>query len=209
MTKARTTRRPAATVPPEPTPRERILWLLGFLRRDADALRPGEWLDLQQDVQRHVWPQMDLREPTFNEAVREWHHELRRGLDELEAGGQWTFHPPLDRSLTHLRLQRHLDGWLLPVYERPTLRSALMTAAVDLVVHWWPQLRRCKRDSCRAWFLPKHGRQRYHEAACSFQARWNKFASTHKRDYHAEYAQRVKRVAPGAKPQRRARRKAV
>jgi hypothetical protein len=39
-----------------------------------------------------------------------------------------------------------------------------MASAVDLFVRWWPQLRRYEHEPCRAWFLPTHGRQRYHDA---------------------------------------------
>ena len=46
---------------------ERILWLLEFLQRDIAALRPGELLDLRNDVFAY------LHEPTVGDG-----HGLRR-----------------------------------------------------------------------------------------------------------------------------------
>ena len=189
-------RRPAVLA--EPSARERVLWLLALLRRDVEELRPGEWLDLREDVRRYLWDR-HYGAPEFNSAVREWHPEARRALEALWADRQWTLRLPLQRVLTHLRVQS--SGAVLTVYKPLGLADGLLSATLDLLVSWFPKLRRCRH--CETWFLPRHGRQQFHDPTCSARARWRRFAPTRTRDYHAEYAKRLKRAAPGAKPRRR------
>jgi hypothetical protein len=184
-----------------PTSRERVVWFLELLERDAASLRPGDWLNLRHDVQRFLWPGMDLGLPTFEDLVRELLETVKTGLEQLKADRRWDFRPPLEDRVTHLQEQR--DKSLFPARPRRDPRAALLAAVVDLVVEWWPSMRRCRR--CSSWFVPRHGRQLFHTAACAAQARWRRFAPKRKRDYHAEYAQRLRRVVPGAKPQRRPR----
>jgi len=195
------------TEPIEPTDRDRIVWLLGFLQRDVAALRPGEWLDLRTDAQQYLRPVMSYpgpepgSAPEFEDVMTALHGELLAGLTSIADNHCWTLATPLARVLVHFQQQR--DNRLLPVYEPPTLADGLRSATIDLVTRWFPQLRRCKR--CGAWFLPRHGRQVFHDFACASQARWAKFAPRRQRDYHAEYVKRMKRVMPGAKPERRPR----
>ncbi len=183
---------------PEPSPEERLHFLLDFIRTDISTLRPGDWLNLRVDFARYICPEA-YRASDLQEVVQEWHRAVRAGLDALWRDRSWHLTQPLEQKLVHLQQQR--SGVLLRVYGRPSLQVAAMSAAVDLIVAWYPQLRRCKQ--CQAWFLPRHGRQLFHDPACSVEARWKRFAPKRERDYHAEYARRVKRAAPGAKPQRR------
>ena len=122
---------------PEPSARARIAWLLDFLRRDVEALRPGEWLDLRVDVQRLLWPEMRYGAPEFNAVIREWHPEVRRGLEALGADRQWTLRVPLRRVLTHLRVQS--SGEALPFYEAQGLAGGLLSATLELLVLWFPE----------------------------------------------------------------------
>ena len=79
-------------------------------------------------------------------------------------------------------------GTLYRVYEGTWMQVSIASAA-DLLMRWWPQLRRCALDSCHTWFLPTHGRQRYHTPKCSQTARYEKFKPT--RDYAKEEARRA------------------
>ncbi|HVO13318.1 MAG TPA: hypothetical protein VMX54_21435 [Vicinamibacteria bacterium] len=200
MKKTRTAR--AAHQPQEPAARDRLAWLLSFLQRDTDALRPGDWLNAVSEAAVYLGWQMSW--PNFEEAARGLQRELRQGLEALAADGRWDVRPPLARTLTHL--QQQPDGTARLVYARLDPPEALRSAAVELVAQWYPQLRRCRH--CQAWFLPRHGRQQYHDATCAAQDRWSRFAPRRKRDYHLEYRRRVKRAAPGANPQRRPGRQA-
>jgi hypothetical protein len=194
---------PASVPSTPPTDRERIEWALAFLRRDVDTLRRGEWLDLRHDVQHYIWPPMALGASDFEDAVRLWHRELRRVLELASTERGCDLSTPITRTLT--RFQAQGDGRLLAVHAPMPLPIALLSAGYDLLAQWYQQLRRCER--CQTWFLPAHGRQRFHDLACAAQARWSKFAPTRRRDYHAEYVKRVRRVAPGARPARRPRTK--
>lgn len=75
-----------------------------------------------------------------------------------------------------------------------------LASAVDLFVRWWPQLRRCEHEPCRAWFLPPHRRQRYQDTRCAGKARYQRFKPT--RDYKAEYSRRYDstRTSEGGAP---------
>lgn len=192
--------------------RSRIEWLLTFLRRDVNVLRPGEWLDLGPDIQRYVLSEMnlfsiradrfdipergtrkrnikkmDLRIPALKIVVQVWHQEVRRGLDALNSGKRWTINPPLDRTI--VRLQQR-DKSVVAIYSPLPMSIGLLSVTIDLLLEWYPQIRRCRH--CSSWFLPRHGRQRYDTPTCSQQARWRKFAKTRRRDYKAEYAKRKK-----------------
>ena len=67
-------------------------------------------------------------------------------------------------------------------------RTSTVASAADVLVRWWPELRRCKHEPCGVWFLPTHGRQCYHDARCASAARYQRFKPT--RNYKAEYARR-------------------
>lgn len=79
-----------------------------------------------------------------------------------------------------------------------------MALAVDLFVRWWPQLRRCEHKPCNAWFLPTHGRQRYHDSRCAGKARYQRFKPT--RDYKTEYSRRYDSTRTFPRRQRSRRR---
>ncbi len=89
---------------------------------------------------------------------------LREGVAALEADGRWepfATNKPAPHWSIHLRS----DG----TFERRyTGRQAtvFLASAVDCLLEWWPELRRCKHEACNALFLPRHGRQRYHASSC-------------------------------------------
>lgn len=121
-----------------------------------------------------------------------WLKAVGAGPDDSEVltgrgGLTWVF-----RRLPNGPVGRYFEG---------DLSSVLLATAANLLMRWWPELRRCAH--CDTLFMPSHGRQQYHAPACSSNARWKKFALTRQRDYHAEYKRRVK----GGKPQRRGRRR--
>src|SRR4051794_2007780 len=103
---------PPAPAPPERSDRERLLWLLEFLRRDIAALRPGELLDLRNDVFTYlheatsatvtVLDDPDLRALKPAQAVdadpivvlardllARVQADLRNGVDALHRAGSW------------------------------------------------------------------------------------------------------------------------
>jgi hypothetical protein len=88
------------------------------------------------------------------------------------------------------------DGTLVRFYIGDWL-TVSVAAAADLLMRWWPQLRPCA--GCRWLYLPAHGRQRFHEAACAARVRYEKFKAS--RDYTAEKVRRY--ASDGEKPKRR------
>lgn len=198
---------------PDRSDRERILWLLGFLRRDLAALRPGELLDLRNDVFPYLhsgdfatltdFDADELRAlgpipPRHSNdasrkiigAVRDLmaglQGQLRAGIDTLLETGAWQPFR-LDRPAPHWSLERCPDGSIRRSY-MGRWSTITIASAADLVVRWWPQLRRCHNATCRAWFLPRHGRQQYHDTRCSNETRYQRFKPT--RDYKTEYSRR-------------------
>jgi hypothetical protein len=211
--KARPARRAAPPTDPELPDRERILWLLDFLRRDVTTLRPGELITLRNGVFPHLhWAELatvtvhdadelralgpvpptraDMTSQQVIAAARDLmaglQDALRIGVQGLqETGSWWPF--ALDRPAPHWSLERRPDGTVQRAY-MGSWRTITLAVAADLLVRWWSQLRRCEHEPCRAWFLPTHGRQRYHDPRCSADVRYQRFKPT--RDYKAEYARR-------------------
>jgi hypothetical protein len=177
------------------------------------ALRPGELLDLRNDVFPYlhygdqatvtVFDANELRAlgPVAPRRPNEDSHQviaaarnlmagiqsqLRSGIDTLQDVGVWQPFglqgpaPPwsLDRLADGSVRRTYLGAW----------RTITLASAADLFVRWWPQLRRCEHEACHVWFLPEHGRQRFHDAACAARARYQRFKLT--RDYKTEYARR-------------------
>ena len=103
-------------------------------------------------------------------------------------------------------------GWVVELLADGSLRrrfsgafgAVFLACSANLLVRWWPKLRRCHYESCRALFLPRDGRQCYHVPACSAKRRQERFWEGRDRNYNAEYEKRVKReFGPGATPQHR------
>jgi hypothetical protein len=192
---------------------------LAFLRCDVAALRGGELLALRNDVfpYLHEANLATLMEPDPDElcalsrvpprradvtshqvivAARSLmaalQEQLRAGLDALQQTGTWE---PFGRAGAAPRwsLEQHADGTVRRAH-MGAWRTITLASAADLVVRWWPQLRRCEHEPCRAWFFPTHGRQRYHDARCAAEARYQRFKP--KRDYKAEYARRYDSTRP-------------
>ena len=97
------------------------------------------------------------------------------------------------------------DGTIRRCYSAG-IDTSFLLAAVDLLIQSWPQLRNCKHGGCGVLFLPRHGRQRYHQPACSNRARQAKHAPKQKRDYAVEYKKR-RNLGPNVRVQGRTKRK--
>ena len=221
---------PAAPSAPERSDRERILWLLAFLQRDLAALRPGELLALRNDV----FPYLhcgDLATVTIFDAAglpafgpvppRRSHlssqrviaaarhvmaslqGQLRAGIDALQQAGAWQPFG-LAGAAPGWSLERRADGTLRRSY-MGSWNTITLASAADLLERWWPQLRRCESTPCRTWFLPTHGRQRFHDARCAGAARYQRFKPT--RDYKAEYSRRYDSTRTHARRQSSRKRK--
>ena len=201
--------------------RECIRWLLKFLRCDLAALRPHELLDLRNEVFPYLHyksratvtvvhedellahgpvpprrPGVDARHVIA--AAREFmggvQDALLAGVNALQTsmwhpfGRQgpappWSFERGDDGAI----VRAYMGGWC----------TITIASAADVLVRWWPELRRCKHEPCGAWFLPTHGRQCYHDARYASAARYQRFKPT--RDYKAEYARRHDSTRPPAR----------
>ena len=223
---------PQAAAPPAPerSARERILWLLEFLQCDVAALRPGELLDLRNEVFPYlhctdlatltifdadelralgpVPPQRaDVTSQQVIVAARRLmaglQDQLRAGVDALQRAGAWQ---PFERErpAPHWSLERRSDGTVRRTY-MGDWNTITLASAADLFVRWWLQLRRCEHEPCRAWFLPTHGRQRYHNARCAGEARYQRFKPT--RNYKNEYSRRYASTRTRARRQSSRRKK--
>jgi hypothetical protein len=128
--------------------------------------------------------------------------QLRAGVDALQQAGAWQPFA-LERSAPHWSLERRADGTVRRSY-LGAWSTITLASAVDLFVRWWPQLRRCAYEPCRAWFLPTHGRQRYHDGRCAGVARYQRFKPT--RDYKTEYSRRYDSTRTSARRQSSGRR---
>lgn len=192
--------------------RESIDWLLAFLQREISGLTPRELLDLRNEVFEHLHESQlatltefpaavqralgpvpprraDLTSEQVIAAARELmahlQDQLGTGLEALQAG---VWHPFAHQGpAPRWSLERRADGTIQRVY-MGAWNTITLASAADLLARWWSQLRRCEHESCRAWFLPAHGRQRYHQVRCSAEARYQRFKP--KRNYKNEYAQR-------------------
>ncbi len=202
-----------------------IRWLLDFLQQEIafggdgriTTLRRGEMLDLCTDVERYLLgPTADsndvLTAPSEGEVWRDkvlarFQATLKRGMEQLATDKRWSVSEtvwargePVDRRVGWA-LERQEDGTLRRWYEGAPVEALLLAAASDLIIQWWPQLRRCRYDVCVAWFLPRDKRQLYHEPTC----RHRNFARDRRRDYAEEHQRRVRRATgnPNIKTQKR------
>ena len=204
--------------PAEP---ERIRWLLAFLQRDLTSLRPGERIDLADDMARLLW----LRDPALVDRpdapdpyahalailrgapdvpwptalVSNIYATLNAGVALLEVGRSWEPFTPTavdgvlpqpDALLPIFTVQP--DGTIARRYHG-SYHAVMLASAVDLLVASWPLLRRCELTTCRRWFLPDHGRQRFHDPKCANLARSRKHADASPRNYEQEKANAARR----------------
>ena len=201
--------------------RECIRWLLEFLRCDLAALRPRELLVLRNEVfpylhdksraavtssrGRVACARARLTETTWRGVLAS--HRCRprahgrgtgrtSGRRQRTAGGMWH---PFGRQgpAPAWSFKRGDDGAIVRIY-LGKWRPITVASAADVLVRWWPELRRCKHEPCATWFLPTHGRQWYHDARCASAARYQRFKPT--RNYKAEYARRHDSTRPPARP---------
>jgi hypothetical protein len=112
--------------------------------------------------------------------------QLRSGVAALQREGAWQPFG-LTGPAPPWSLERRADGTIRRSY-LGAWSTVTLASAADLLVRWWPHLRRCEHEPCGAWFLPTHGRQRYHDVRCAGQARYQRFKPT--RDHKSEYARR-------------------
>jgi hypothetical protein len=203
---------------PIPPDRVRLEWLLTFLRVDIDAMRPGALLDLLTDVfemlqlpalasvtefddpdLRALKPaRVDATDPIVvlkRDLLTRLQRALRTGVDALSDRGSWA---PFGLIAAHgvaprWTFERRADGVVVRAYVGAWLPITI-GAAADLLVHAWPELRRCKYASCGVLFLPEEGRQRYHDPKCSARARWHRLPP---RDHQKEKERRVLGNGPG------------
>jgi len=193
---------------------EHVRWLLAFLRADIDGLTPGGLLDLRAEALRfilaarmderlHGEPRWPKEEANAAPLLRALQSKLREGFDQLSRGLAWE---PFQGNPPDWILFPHPGGHVLR-RDIGDAETTFVLNATEVMRQHWPQLRRCKYNGCGVLFLPEHGRQRYDDPACSTKARQERHAPKRKRDYHAEYEARRRRVQPKAKIQRRPRRK--
>ena len=196
--------------------KEVIVWILDFLQRDFAAMLPGELFDLKNEVFPHLHeaqkatvdgfedPDMRALLPApiaeFDEILEQARGllegiqgVLQAGMTELEAGRMW-FPFSHDEEGPRWILEPAPDGTISKSY-KGKWRTITIATASEALARWWPNIRRCKDESCRVWFLPRHGKQRYHNPACSARVRRAKYEPGRKRDLKAEYQARTLREA--------------
>src|SRR5688572_18874001 len=177
---------------PVPADEERIDWLVDFLQRDLTTLRPGERLDLHDDwagLLAFHDPAIDLAAVTppdgyayalaklkgapdveyFDALALEVQATLKAGVARLEAGQQWE---PFKKPLIPV-FEVDADRVVRRRYHG-TYAAIMLASAVDLLVAWWPQLRRCKYSACGRLFRPKENRHVYHDPKCVKLAGWHR-----------------------------------
>ena len=174
---------------------ERLEQLLAFIQSDLATLRPGERLDLVADLLALRDPAIDLASVTppdgYAHALKgggPWPNleqvqaELRAGITRLEAGQTWK---PINSALNPVfrieagTIVRHYSG---------SYEAIMLASAVDLLVAFWPHIRRCELRSCRRHFLVDDERRRFHDRQCANVAREKK-----PRDYAREQANAARR----------------
>ena len=190
---------------PAPSEKDRIDWLLGFLRRDLAGLRPGARLDLVDDVRRYLREPADAlllhappdgyglglgrtAPPQPEPNLQALQDELKRGAGILYTGAlHWV--PPFGKRGLRWRYRVRTDGSVVRQYMSDEVQTLAMVAGADLLAAWRRQLRQC--EHCGGWFRQTHGRQRYHDARCSASARQARFTSVHPRNYEQEKERRI------------------
>ena len=216
-----------APAPPAESERNRIEWLLTFIRTPLPSLRDGQLLDLRQDAWRFlqfycVESKPEQKQDSLPAGLMERAVLLRvqgalaNGIRNWEKNLPWNV---LDqRPVVFDDVEGHPTPWVseepfaIVLTRRPdgtgerrfsgAEPTVLINAAAELLYEWWPQLRRCRH--CGIRFLPTHGRQRYHNHDCAAQARSTKSREKRPRDYHEEYRKRLEqKQGAGFKPPRR------
>ena len=203
--------KPAAP-PPEPSPEERIDWLLTFLQRDLTTLRAGERIDLNEDMSRLLHfrdPAIDLASVTPPDGytfalakmkgapevswpdslVLDVQTKLKAGIAHLEAGRRWE---PFDKPLIPV-FNVGPDKTVARNY-RGRYEDIMLASAVDLLVAFWPRIERCAYQPCGLLFRQTHGRQHYHDPKCSKLERWYRLQPKPKRDYKQEMVNAERRA---------------
>ena len=174
---------------------DRTRWLLGFINEDLGTLTPGGLLDLWIEVSRFSKAASTVAGVRHNRAEYEQFIRLRRepqelmpdsiefmsdlqtevrlGVDLLASEKSWK---PIARGEGAPRWVLEIDnsGSLVRRYEGP-LKPVFLHAVSDLLLEYWPQLHRCEDDTCGKWFLMRHGKQKYHDPACSNRVRQRRF----------------------------------
>jgi hypothetical protein len=114
---------------------------------------------------------------------------LRLGMRALDEGKEWV--PEIGAPKTLIR--RRVDGTLERSYYGGPILPVLLASAIDLLVQFWPQMLRCEYASCRKFFIPTHGRQKYHNQHCAAVDRKRRFL----RNAEVEKQPRVLKNGPG------------
>jgi hypothetical protein len=220
------------TAAPVDTPAA-IAWLMGFAYLELDTLTPGQWLDLVAEAKEFGQPATPSvtagKGPRLNvtgvlyratldgkvyadgapgemseERLRLAQGTLRERLQDLVTKRRCVWPLP---SIAPRVLEVTPNGTLAERFGGFPDEIFLARAALVLQQHW-RGIRTCRRDGCGRMFWPVR-RQIYCSRPCSQAVQWSKYVKTNpKRDYRAEYAQRVRRVTGSSvKIRRRARRK--
>lgn len=188
----------------------RVRTLLTFLQNDVATLRQGALLDVAEDLSRVLGEPGDETFPDFTDDLNAsedvpfeqlaeiprasllvFQNTLRDGMRRLYAGNAWS---PLPLPVELRPTYQVVGGVLVRRYEG-LYEHAVMAHAMDLLVQFWPQIRRCERRDCGKFFLPSHGRQRHHDPSCSNIERSRRYVK--KRDYTKEKERRVLKTGPG------------
>ena len=185
-------------------PRE---WQMTRARRGGPStttLRPAVLRQLQEDA-RGMLDALSTGKPWEPPtAPPRWRLEtkapvtLRRGTSEY---GERTKARRTGRAWDARQPSAFLVAYILPVarvYTIESTRSVFLARAADLVLEHWPRIRRCGLAGCRAFFLPRHGKELFCDPRHGQRARWARYNEAHpdrtgRRDYRREYEARLRR----------------
>lgn len=163
------------------TAQARLRWLLGFMQRDLDGLRQGDWLNLYDDL-RALTFKMNVApgsEPTAAE-VRSLQREIEQIIAAVVRGGSWSFELP---KLRHV-IGRTLRGRVIAV-ARGDLRSQVLLATEKVLEAEGHRLKACLEPKCQKIFVAMK-RQAYCSVRCSQRARTRRFLKLHSKDELSE-----------------------
>jgi hypothetical protein len=140
----------------------------------------------------HITPEdMTLPDRAFMERFQT---TVRAGMESLDSGKDWS--PFAKQEPPQWALHRRADGTVGRGYHGP-LMPVLIASATDLLLEWWPQIRRCAYEPCRAFFIPTHGRQEHHAPLCSTRNGNNNHQRLKPRENDEKKERRVGGKGPG------------
>jgi hypothetical protein len=137
-----------------------------------------------------------LHDPVLDsEGLRTLQTGAVAAIEALEKEGQWEVPGQWSRCVVEYDKE---TGLIAKRYDSD-IPTVFFATVADLLLEFWPSVRRCASPDCRALFLPSDPRQTYCSKTCSERVRQERHRPKRQRDYQAEHRRRVEKKHPGAK----------